>query len=213
MADNLPIPSDPAAIAREIGVIQDRMRDDNAAYRADQGMQDRYLALLRAREGHPSPRISADAAEIERIRGLMADPHSEYWRGNHSGELQGRYRELVARRDGVAHGTERRKLSPAPARSTAPNRHGHAPATGADIVAEWRSDPTAAKLLADWGRDAETFAVDAAAEAAEILGGLSAEAAADLLVNVDALPKADFYELMNHLADSRLARRTRDLAV
>lgn len=81
-----------ADVSTEIAEIQEVMRDNRAAYFADEGLQQRYRDLLDAQQGGPAPAPKA-ANEIESIKNILRTEPHRYWRDE---GMQARFRDLLA---------------------------------------------------------------------------------------------------------------------
>lgn len=88
---------DLVAVNNEIAVIEEAIGDRSSEYWSNNDLQQRYRALLSARdEGTaPPPPVPARQKEIQRLHDMMADRNSEYWRGPEAEKNQARYRELI----------------------------------------------------------------------------------------------------------------------
>jgi hypothetical protein len=97
MTDQL-VPAGGDAVAQEIRQIETLMRDDRVAYERD-GHADRYLALLRARDGGEQPPAAPSAldAEISKLTALMRTDRRAYERDGHDARLL----ELLRQREGT----------------------------------------------------------------------------------------------------------------
>ena len=87
--------------SRELVEIRELMKSDPQGYWSDPHLQQRHGELLSAREaGARAPVDDRVEAEIAELRRLAGDDSSPYWNGPRATELQARYAELIAVRDG-----------------------------------------------------------------------------------------------------------------
>jgi hypothetical protein len=96
MTDQL-VPAGGDAVSQEIRQIETLMRDDRVAYERD-GHADRYLALLRARDGGEQPPAAPSAIdkEIASLTALMRTDRRSYERDGHDTRLL----DLLRQREG-----------------------------------------------------------------------------------------------------------------
>ena len=150
---------------------------------------------------------TALAGEIATIETTMRDNPEAYWRDQ---EMQGRYRNALARRDGTELGeVDPREVGrPAPdesARQRAPGDNAgqqgsYTPLSVAEARRNLQSTPAGRELLEDWGEHADLMLARSQQNMAAFLNGMSPAAQREVLAQYDKFDDRKAVELIHAFA-------------